>query len=506
MRISGNFISQIDRKIIERLDVVASRLGKKDPTLWGPAAETEAAIRLNWVDLPVSSRELLPQLDALSAWARTQSLSQVLLCGMGGSSLAPEVISKTYKKKLIILDTTDPQQIINVTPKDLGSALIIISSKSGSTIETRSVMAYFEERFISESIEPKNHFVVVTDPASALDLEARSKGYRVVNADPKLGGRFSALSAYGLVPAALIGLDVTQLLDDALSASKTLIKEGSPAALIAAAIYQSPSQFITFTTNESTVPGIEDWIEQLIAESTGKNQKGKLPLINSSDDQAKFGTSIGFRSGDYDLVVDAELGAHFILWEWVTALLSYLLEVDPFNQPNVTQAKEATNQVIKEGNFNYPKELKIFENDDLLLYSNKEITSLDEFLRLQPGYFAVMAYLTRGADDLVMKTGEVISGKTGVPCTFGWAPRFLHSTGQFHKGGQPNGAFIQITSQDKNDLAIPGVNFTFKDLSTAQAIGDAFALMERGFPFLQIHLKNKRAGIGNLIAYLKQIN
>jgi glucose-6-phosphate isomerase len=503
MKVSGNFLNQIDPNIIAELNEVVSKLSKKDPSLWGEAAAAEAAIRLNWVDLPTSSRELLPQLDALSAWARTQSLTQVILCGMGGSSLAPEVIANTYKRNLTILDSTDPKQIINATPKDLGSALVIIASKSGSTIETTSQMAYFEEKFISAKLDPANHFVIVTDPNSALETQARSKGYKLINADPNVGGRFSALSAYGLVPAALVGFDVTQLLDDAVNATKNLVGKDCVAAIIAAAIYQSPSQFITFINNGSALPGLEDWIEQLIAESTGKDGKGKLPIISKTDAQLKFGMTIGFASGDYDLVVEAELGAHFILWEWVTALLSYLLKVDPFNQPNVTEAKEQTNHVIREGNFAYPQELKTFEDEIFQIYSNKGVSSLDDFLQLKNEYFAVMAYLTRDDDDLIAELSELISAKTGVASTFGWAPRFLHSTGQFHKGGTPNGAFIQITSQDQIDLAIPGKTFTFKELITAQAIGDAVALRNRNYPFLQIHLKDKKMGILKLIEGLK---
>jgi glucose-6-phosphate isomerase len=422
---------------------------------------------------------------------------------MGGSSLAPEVIAKTYKRNLTILDSTDPQQIINATPEDLDSALVIIASKSGSTIETTSQMAYFEEKFISAELDPANHFVIVTDPNSALDTQARSKGYKVINADPNVGGRFSALSAYGLVPAALVGFDVTQLLDDALMATKNLVGKDCFAAIIATAIYQSPSQYITFVNSGSALPGLEDWIEQLIAESTGKDGKGKLPIISKTDAQLKFGMSIGFASGDYDLVVEAELGAHFILWEWVTALLSYLLKVDPFNQPNVTEAKEQTNHVINKGNFEYPQEFKTFEDETFQIYSNKDVTSLDDFLQLKNEYFAVMAYLTRGEDDLIAELSELISAKTGIASTFGWAPRFLHSTGQFHKGGTSNGAFIQITSQDQIDLAIPGKTFTFKELITAQAIGDAVALRNRDYPFLQIHLKDKKMGILKLIEGLK---
>ncbi len=506
MKISGKLFDQIDPKIMTELIGISERVSKKDPTVWGDAATAEAKVRLNWVDLPSSSRDLLPQLDAISAWARSRTLTQVILCGMGGSSLAPEVIANTYKKNLTILDSTDPTQISNATPKDLTSTLIVIASKSGSTIETRSQMAYFEEKISQANLSPADHFVIVTDPGSALDSDARSKGYKVVNADPKVGGRFSALSAYGLLPAALIGIDVSSLLDDALVASKLFVGEQSPAALIAAAIYQSPSQFVTFTKNQSVLPGVEDWIEQLIAESTGKDGKGKLPIINESDAQAKFGTSIGFAPGDYDLVVEADLGAHFILWEWVTALLSYLLKVDPFNQPNVTEAKEQTDSIIKQGNFLYPDNLMIFEDDDFQFYSNRDVRSLADFLQIKCGYFAVMAYLTRDKDDLVTQTNHLIAAITGIATTFGWGPRFLHSTGQFHKGGGDNGAFIQITAAADIDLPIPGAGLSFRQLIMAQAIGDAAALMQRDYPFLQIHLKKGQVGSRKLIEVLKKIN
>ncbi len=506
MRISGKLLDQIDPKILKELIGISERISRKDPTIWGDEAIAEAMVRLNWVDLPSSSRELLPQLDAISAWARSRSLTQVILCGMGGSSLAPEVIANTYKKSLTILDSTDPTQISNATPKDLASTLIVIASKSGSTIETRSQMAYFEDKFSSANLNPADHFVIVTDPGSTLDFDGRSKGYKVVNADPKVGGRFSALSAYGLLPAALIGIDVSSLLDDALVASKLFVGEQSPAAIIAAAIYQSPSQFVTFTNIQSILPGVEDWLEQLIAESTGKDGKGKLPIINQSTEQVKFGTSISFAPGDYDLVIEADLGAQFILWEWVTALLSYLLKVDPFNQPNVTEAKEQTNAIIEKGNFSYPEDLKVFEDDDFQIYSNRDVRSLSSFLEVKCGYFAVMAYLTRNNNDLVTQINHLITDITGTAATFGWGPRFLHSTGQFHKGGNPNGAFIQITSADDLELPIPGAGLTFKDLIMAQAIGDAAALRRRDYPFLQIHLKKGQIGTSKLIDLLKKIN
>jgi glucose-6-phosphate isomerase len=341
--------------------------------------------------------------------------------------------------------------------------------------------------------------VVITDPASALDIDARSKGYKVINADPNVGGRFSALTAFGLVPAALIGVDVSELLDDAHSAALTFTEKNSAPVFIANALFNLTQEFITFHEANSPMPGLSDWIEQLIAESTGKELKGRLPLINQDLSQHNFGLTVGFAKGDFDLIVEAPLGAQFILWEWVTALLCYALQVDPFNQPNVTEAKEQSNKVLAQGNFSFPQGIQVFENEFYLLYSNQKIASIKEFLQLPVSYFALMAYLTRGEDDLIVNLKNEISNRSTRATTFGWAPRFLHSTGQFHKGGPASGGFIQITYEPKEDLPIAGMKFTFKQLISAQALGDSAALQSRNLPFLQIHLKDKTAGIANLI-------
>jgi len=500
MKISGKLATLASNEFSEKLFAVCGRLAQKDSTLWGEKAAAEASIRLNWVDLPTASRNLLPELDALSAWARSNSLTDVILCGMGGSSLAPEVIAATYSKKITILDSTDPNQILNATPKDLSKSIIIIASKSGTTVETRSQMAYFENLFTQVGISSINHFVVITDPASALDIDARSKGYRVINADPNVGGRFSALTAFGLVPAALIGVDVSELLDDAHSAALTFTEKNSAPVVIANALFNLTQDFISFHEANSPTPGLSDWIEQLIAESTGKELKGRLPLINQNISQSSFGLTVGFAQGDYDLIVEAPLGAQFILWEWVTALLCYALQVDPFNQPNVTEAKEQSNEVLAQGNFSFPQGVKVFENEFYQLYSNQKIASIKEFLKLPVSYFAIMAYLTRGDDDLIVNLKNEISKKSARATTFGWAPRFLHSTGQFHKGGPANGGFIQVTYEPSEDLPIAGMKFTFKQLISAQALGDSAALQSRNLPFLQIHLKDKKTGITNLIS------
>jgi len=504
MKLSGLNSFDSNSQIYQRLQSATSRLASKDSTLWGEPASAEASVRLNWVDLPTTSRNLLPQLDALSAWARSNKLSEIVLCGMGGSSLAPEVIAATYKKKLTVLDSTDPQQIQLAIPQDLKKAIFIIGSKSGSTIETTSQKSFFEDLLKRHELDPKDHFVIITDPNSPLDIESRQNGYRVINADPNVGGRFSALSAFGLVPAALLGVDVSELLDDADQSAKEFTLEGSSPVLIAGKLFEFGDQFISFCEENSPTPGLSDWIEQLIAESTGKDQTGRLPIVISNANQRKFGLTIGFASGNFDLIIEGSLGAQFIFWEWVTALLCYALEVDPFNQPNVTEAKEQTSLVLKSNqSLSDFASLLISENSDFKIYSNKSIQNLDQFLELPVKYFAVMAYLTRGIDNQICEIRELISSRLDLPTTFGWGPRFLHSTGQFHKGGQPNGGFIQITADSEIDLDVPGTNFTFNQLLMAQAIGDGIALRKRNYPFVQIHLKNRKSGIPKLLQQLK---
>lgn len=498
MKISGKILDKSNSKIIEELNPISKRLAIKDPSIWG--ANTQAAFRLNWVDLPKNSRELLPQLDALSAWARSRNLDKVILCGMGGSSLAPQVITATYKKNLTIIDSTHPDQIQACIPNKLSDVIIVVGSKSGTTIETISHLRLFEKLLKQEGANPINHIVIVTDSGTALDKSSREQGYKVINADSNVGGRFSALSAFGLVPAALAGVDISIMLDDAEALSDKLIADDSPAVVIAALLFESTKQIINFSDYQSTIPGLSDWVEQLIAESTGKNQQGRLPVIIEHPNEAIAGLSIGFVNGDFDLVVEGTLGEQFILWEWITALLCYLLKVDPFDQPNVTEAKERTDNIlssIKNGTFVQPT--SSYENDEIATYSDDLGKDLFEFLKIDSQYIAIMAYLNKEEDKQIIRLRKLIANKVKKPVTFGWGPRFLHSTGQIHKGGQLNGSFIQITATPMTTLEIPGQSFDFGDLMMAQALGDGLALRERKLPVIRLHLKDRQKAFEKLL-------
>jgi glucose-6-phosphate isomerase len=501
LKITGKKINTIDRdsSLYQKIAAVNPRLAAKDATIWGTAAQAEASIRLNWIDAPESSRELLPQLDAISAKFRNHT--RVVLCGMGGSSLAPEVIAATYRKELFVLDSTDPVYIHHALAGDLSSTVVVVGSKSGSTIETASQRALFAEAFRTLDLDPVEHMVIVTDPGSPLDKSARADGYTVVNADPNVGGRFSALTAFGLVPAALIGVDASVLLDVASDAKAQIIS--SDIAIDIAYLISSAGQYLTYC-DSAAAPGLSDWIEQLVAESTGKNEVGRLPVVIESPTAAAGGEafSISF-SGDADLVITGELGEQFFLWEWVTALVGAALEIDPFNQPNVTEAKEATSALLTEWNGVLPEFTADAVDGAVEIFGTGSdlTTALRNFLNEIPdgGYVAVMAYLDRSGDRDLAKLREIIARKSNRPVTFGWGPRFLHSTGQFHKGGQQNGAFLQITGITNGDVVIPGQSYGFKTLIMAQALGDLRALAKRKYPLLRLHLSDRSAGITQLL-------
>ena len=508
--LKGNALAKIDRTSAQykALQAFHERLMSKDSTIWGPEAQAEASIRLNWIDLPESSRDLLPQFDALAAKHRDKS--NVILCGMGGSSLGPEVIAQTFSKKLFVLDSTDPDYVAHALKCDLAKSVVVVSSKSGSTIETASQRALFEGAFKDAGLNPVDHMVFVTDPGSPLDKQVREGGYTVVNADPNVGGRFSVLSPFGLVPAALIGVDVSVLLDNASDTKKAFFANAEQVCDIAYLLSYVASQYVAYTDEASGMPGLSDWIEQLVAESTGKNQVGRLPVVAETSHNGREGQAftVSF-AGNADLVVEGDLASQFIVWEWVTALVGAALAIDPFNQPNVTEAKEQTSALLNE----WKGVLPTFTGDvndgvvEIFGAGKNATDALTQLIAQVPedGYIAVMAYLDRRDDAKVAELRAILADKSGRPVTFGWGPRFLHSTGQFHKGGQQNGVFLQITGDVKQDIAIPGQSYGFKTLVAAQALGDGKALASRKYPLLRFNLTNRAVGIAELLDAAKSL-
>ncbi len=508
IKISGSAIAKVDRGDAKYAELLAihKRLASKDSTIWGAEAQAEAAIRLNWIDLPESSRDLLLSLDAICAKHRDKK--NVILCGMGGSSLGPEVIAQSFNKNLFVLDSTDPAYVAHALDCDLTSTVVVVSSKSGSTIETASQRALFESAFTSAGLAPQDHIVIVTDPQSPLDKQSRAAGFSVINADPHVGGRFSVLSAFGLVPAALIDVDASVLLDNASETKRSFLDNPEAVIDIAYVLSFVAGQYISFTDEDSAMPGLSDWVEQLIAESTGKNQVGRLPIVIEKHATSEDVFSIAY-AGEADLVVEADLASQFIIWEWVTALIGAALKIDPFNQPNVTEAKEQTSALLSEWSGQLPEFTPDSTDGDVEIFGLG--SSLDEALKIfiqsvpRDGYIAVMAYLDRNNDARISQIRELLSRKANRPVTFGWGPRFLHSTGQFHKGGQQNGGFLQITGDCLTDIEIPGQDFGFKTLVAAQALGDGKALASRKYPLIRFNCKNRSAGIDQILEALSKI-
>ncbi|MGJ6965528.1 glucose-6-phosphate isomerase [Streptosporangium sp. G11] len=515
---------------------VPQALASKDPALWGPEAQAEAAVRLGWLDLPVTSRELLPEIGALVERARAEGLDHVVLAGMGGSSLAPEVITASADVPLTVLDTTDPGQVRRALEDRLENTILVVASKSGGTVETDSHRRIYEKAFRDAGIDPATRIVVVTDPGSPLELSAREAGYQVILADPNVGGRYSALTAFGLVPSALAGADVERLLDDAAEVAPLLSRtEGNPgldlgAALGAASIAGRDKLVIEDSLSE--INGLPDWIEQLVAESTGKSGKGILPVVGADpgdgDDELLAGIDT-----DGVVTVVGPLGAQFLVWEYATAVAGRVLGIDPFNQPNVAESKENTAKLLDQAEL--PVGTPILVDGPVEVYGefpgSEDVKDLSDVLtRLleaipDRGYLAVMAYLDReaafdapyaegasfeemtdvwsGADPATLR--GMLAIRTERPVTFGWGPRFLHSTGQYHKGGPQNGVFLQITGVVENDVEVPGKPYTLGRLQLAQALGDLGALASRGRPAVRLHLTDRAAGVARLLAAAREV-
>ena len=511
MKISGPSLAAIDREseLYRKLREVHPRIAKKDATTWGAKASVEAAIRLNWVDLPESSLALLPQISSVAE--KFSGKSRVVLCGMGGSSLGPEVIALTYKKEIFIFDSTDPNYATHAIGSDLARTMVVVSSKSGSTIETSSQRALFQSQFENAGLNPVDHMLFVTDPGSPLDSDVRAQGFEVINADPNVGGRYSVLSAFGLTPAALIGAPINELLADASSEKAAFLEDEQAILDVAYLLVTQAQQYIAFTDANSSVPGLSDWIEQLIAESTGKDAIGRLPIATEDVARARVGGAftVAYAGTGADLIVEGSLGAHFIFWEWVTALIGAALKIDPFNQPNVTEAKEQTAAALSEWNNVVPvltpacteKSVEIFGDGQSL---KDALATFIEDVK-DGGYIAIMAYLDRRDDVKIAELRAILAAKSGRPTSFGWGPRFLHSTGQFHKGGQKNGSFLQITGETSTDYEIPGRPYTLRTLLFAQAIGDNRALATRKYPLLRLHLQNRSAGIDEILAAARSL-
>ena len=478
-------------------DDVAARLVAEDPTLWGPEAEREASVRLGWLDLPATSRSLVGRLAELRAELRSEGLDRVVLCGMGGSSLAPEVICRTAGVPLVVLDTTDPHQVAAAVT-DLERTVVVVGSGSGGTVETDSQWRAFAHAFAAAGLDEKQvgaRFVVVTDPGSSLAETASAMGAReVFLADPNVGGRYSALSAFGLVPAALAGADVGALLEEAAELAEQLAKPDNAALELGVAMgagFRVGRDKVTLADGDPAITGFGDWAEQLIAGSTGKEGRGLLPVVvGSTDAPGATGPDalLAVVGGDPvepgpSVGVTGPLGAQFLGWE-------RLLDAGLPEEPALATI----------GAIELRAPAGLLDGVDLSQHDGVAL-ALQALLAAVPprGYLAVMAYLDRQGDARAGELRAALARRTEHAVTFGWGPRLLDSTGQYHKGGPLTGAFLQLTGAVVEDLPVPGRPFGFGTLQAAQAAGDRQALARRARPLLHLHLTDRAAGTGQLL-------
>ncbi|MBV8258396.1 MAG: glucose-6-phosphate isomerase [Actinobacteria bacterium] len=444
---------------------LVDRIWERDPTTWTGRDEAKW---LGWLDEPHRMRERARELREFADGVRADGLDTVVLLGMGGSSLAPEVLRRTFGVDgFHVLDTTHPRAIRDLESRlDLGRTLFVSASKSGSTLETRSHTDYFWEK----SGRDGSRFVAITDPGSSLEKTAQERGFRRVFAgEPTIGGRYSALSPFGIVPAALMGIDVDRLLaaaEEMVDACR--LDDGNPGWELGAQFGSGWQEGRDKICIAETDGGFGLWAEQLIAESTGKLGKGLVPAPGESPDGPD-------RQGAQPQVPEPyALGAEFFRWEFAIAVAGAFLEINPFDQPDVQAAKDKTNEVLATG-----------QEPEL-----EPEGSLDELLaQAREGDYVCVQAFVNPATDLDPLVARIRS-RTSCVVTHGYGPRYLHSTGQLHKGGPNTGLFLQVVDDPGEELPIPNQPFGFRRLIRAQAAGDFESLKERGRRVARVRLED----------------
>lgn len=509
----------VDR-ILDQLveEKFASHLFEQHAGLWGPEAAQEAAVRLGWTDFEAEAAELFPRIEALRHDFVSRGIDHFVLCGMGGSSLAPAVIARWSGVELTVLDSTHPGAVSRALSADLSRTAVIVSSKSGGTIETRSLLAAFARAFERGGHDVASHLVVVTDPGSQLDFDSQERGYALFHANPNVGGRFSALTAFGLVPAGLAGADIRRLVRNAAQARAALVHDQpeNPGLRLAAAIAAGlPQLYVLAVSSERDAGwGLGSWIEQLVAESTGKRGKGVLPIsldaeapefcdlprntraVRIAGPVSTDSHGIEVELGE-SLRVSASLGAQFLLWECATAALGRIMRIDPFNQPDVEAAKLAARNVLASPPASSGDQSENLEPAEVL-------PSLRAALSPE-GYLAIQAFLDPRADYAARleQLRNALAARLHAPVALGWGPSYLHSTGQLHKGGPRLGVFLQLLDDGPEALDIPDAESGFETLIAAQAKGDREVLRERGSPVFVIKTADASATIDAILAALK---
>jgi glucose-6-phosphate isomerase len=440
---------------------LVERIWARDATVWTGADEDKW---LGWLDEPKRMQERVGEIAEFAAQARTKFETFVLL-GMGGSSLAPEVLKRTFgAKQFHVLDTTHPAMIRHAERSlDLSKTMFIVSSKSGGTLETLSHFEYFWAK-----VGEGEQFIAITDPGSSLEQLANTRNVRVFAGEPTIGGRYSALSPFGIVPAALMGMDVGRVLANAERMAEACRGDANPGLQLGLQLgerWREGRDKVCITETEGRF-GL--WAEQLIAESTGKEGRGLVPAPGESPEGPDR------QAAEVDLGDASEIGAEFFRWEFAVAVAGAILQINPFDQPNVQAAKDKTKEVLASG------EDPRLEPDG----------SLDELLARAepPNYVAIQAFIDPMREQELQPLIER-GHETGCVVTHGLGPRYLHSTGQLHKGGPPTGLFVQVVDGTGEEIPIPGEDFGFGRLIRAQAEGDYRSLQERGRPIVRVRLE-----------------
>jgi transaldolase/glucose-6-phosphate isomerase len=522
-----------------RQDGLIGKIWKRDASVWTGADESKW---LGWLDIVTRELGDLQKYRDLRADIGQAGFTDVLLMGMGGSSLCPEVLAITFGVgNFHILDSTVPAQVKTIEDKlDLGTTLFIVASKSGSTLEPNCFKQYFFDRVSHITDDPGKQFIAITDPGSKMEQAARDDGFRhIFYGEPTVGGRFSALSAFGMTAAAAMGLDVERILNGASSMAASC-KNNDPAenpgallGLILGVAHANGRDKLTIFTSPE-IYDIGAWLEQLIAESTGKNGVAIIPVdrepvqpaVSYGSDRVFVYVKLAGSEDTVDLaslyaaghpVIQIEIadkydiGTEFFRWEFATAVAGSVMGINPFDQPDVESAKiearKITDEYEKTGSL--PEEIPFFEEAGIKLFTSEDYAAkltemVDEpnlaeilsahFANVEDGdYFAVLGYVEMNAENerLLQTMREKVLEKRLAATCLGFGPRFLHSTGQAYKGGANKGVFLQITTDDDIDLAVPGQKFTFGIVKTAQARGDFQVLLDRERRALRVHLSSK---------------
>lgn len=538
----GSYADKIESELENlRENRFLERFFELDHTLWGDDPE-EISNRLGWVRCPEAMLRTAEEIEDFSTSTKKKGFADVLVLGMGGSSLSSEVFKNVFDTpedapRLSLLDTTDPDFILKTRKNtDLSKTLFVVSSKSGSTVETFSLMKYFYGELLKETRNAGENFVCVTDPDSKLVEIAHEHGFeRVFLNNPDIGGRFSALSCFGLVPASLAGVDIKKILMSAsfelLDLENTSVETLGENPCVRFGTFlgtmaKEGRDKLGFVFSDRLSP-FGCWAEQLIAESTGKNGTGILPVLDEGDfdpflvgndrmtvifsercdprvdDTAARLADAGIPSVKITVDDPHQIGAEFFRFEFAVALAGSLMGINPFNQPDVESAKifarSFLERYLREGKLESPE--CDFSVGNLSFSSNEDIMSIDELKDVissqkKGSYISLQAYVDPGEEIMeeLLSLRETVDGMTSVPVTLGTGPRFLHSTGQLHKGDSGNAFFVQIVSENENDLPIPDdmhsteSGLSFGVLKTAQATGDFMSLDEKGRSIVSIRV------------------